>query len=140
MRLIVLDTNVVVSAGIKPGGVPAKLLFEWVLDGRVQVVTCPWVASEYRAVTQRAKFRRYKFPPQWLDFLIEESLRLPDPGVWPLPGPDPKDEPMLALAHTAGAWLVTGNLKHLPEAIRAGVTVVSPAAYLALLEGRGETN
>jgi uncharacterized protein len=133
VRLVVLDTNIIVSAGIRPEGAPAKLIMDWVLDGQVQVVTSPLIVDEYRAIVQRPKFRRFGFPPHWLEFLIEEGMRLPDPGGWPHPGPDPKDLPFLALAHTAGAWLVTGNLRHYPKEIREGVTVVSPADYLAHL-------
>jgi putative PIN family toxin of toxin-antitoxin system len=135
MRLIVLDTNVLVSAGIKPGGSPATLVMDWVLEGQLQVVTSPWIVGEYREVVRRAKFSRYGFPPLWLEFLIEESLRLPNPAPWPHPAPDPKDAPFLALAHAAGAWLVTGNLKHFPEPARHGVTVLSPTEYLLRLEG-----
>ena len=133
MRLVVLDTNVIVSAAIKPGSAPATLVMDWVLEGQVQAVTSPWIVDEYREVAQRAKFRRYGFPPRWLEFLIEESLRLPDPMAWSIPGPDPKDMPFLALAHEAGAWLVTGNLKHFPETVRNGVTVLSPSEYLTHL-------
>jgi putative PIN family toxin of toxin-antitoxin system len=135
MKLVVLDTNVIVSAGIAPGGAPAKLIFDWVLRGKVQVAVGPAVVAEYREVVQRPKFRRYGFPPLWLEFLIEESLWLPDPESWVQLDPDPKDTPFLALAHAAGAWLVTGNLKHFPEAARSGVTVLSPADYLAHLAG-----
>ncbi len=135
MRLVVLDTNIIVSAGIKPGGAPAEIVMDWVLDGQVQAVTSPWIVGEYREVVQRAKFRRYGFPPRWLEFLIEESLRMPDPAAWPHLSPDPKDGPFLALAHAAGAWLVTGNLKHFPESGREGVVVLSPADYLAHLVG-----
>jgi putative PIN family toxin of toxin-antitoxin system len=133
MRLVVLDTNIIVSAGIKPGSAPAELVMNWVLEGQIQVVTSPWIVSEYREVVRRTKFRRYGFPPHWLEFLIEESLRLPDPATWAKRGPDPKDLPFLALAHVAGAWLVTGNLKHFPETVRNGVTVLSPTEYLARL-------
>jgi uncharacterized protein len=138
MRLVVLDTNVIVSAGIKAGSAPAKIVMEWALDGRVQVVTSPWVVGEYREVIQRAGFRRYKFPPQWIEFLIEESLHIPDPAPWPYPSPDPKDAPFIALAHATGAWLVTGNIKHFPEPVRKGVTVISPGDFLAHLVGTGE--
>ena len=103
------------------------------LDGQIQVVTCRWVVSEYREVVRRAKFRRYGFPPGWLEFLIEESLRLPDPALWAKRGPEPEDLPFLALAHVAGAWLVTGNIKHFPVGVRNGVTVISPAEYLERL-------
>ncbi len=135
MRLVVLDTKVIVSAGIKPGSATADIVLDWVLDGRMQVVTSPWVVGEYREVVRREKFRRYGFPPQWLEFLIEESLHLPDPDPWPHPGPDQKDTPFLALAHAAGAWLVTGNLKHFPKAICEDVTVVSPTDFLVHLTG-----
>jgi hypothetical protein len=64
-------------------------------------------------------------------------MRLPDPAPWPLALPEPKDAPFLALAHAAGAWLVTGNLKHFPKSARIGVTVLSPADYLAHLTGEG---
>jgi putative PIN family toxin of toxin-antitoxin system len=138
MRLVVLDTNVIVSAGIKPGSVPARIVMDWALEGRLQVVTSPWIVGEYREVTQRAKFRRYGFPPQWIEFLIEESLHLPDPAPWPYPGPEPKDAPFLALANATGAWLVTGNLKHFPAPVREGVSVLAPGDYLAHLLGTGQ--
>ena len=130
MRLAVLDTNVIVSAGIKPKGAPAKLIMDWILEGQVQVVTSPSIVEEYLEVAQRAKFHRYGFPPLWLKFLIEESLSLPDPVGWTHRLPDSKDMPFLSLAYAAGAWLVTGNLRHFPEEVRNGVTVLSPANYL----------
>lgn len=136
MRLVVLDTNVIVSAGIKPSGAPAKLLMDWMLEGQVQVVTSQSVVAEYRDVVRRAKFRRYGFPPLWLEFLFDETLSLAEPDSWPLACPAAKDAPFLALAHAAGAWLVTGNLKHFPKPIRGGATVLSPNDYLAHLEGR----
>ena len=135
MRLVVLDTNVIVSAGISPVGPPAKIVADLVLRGMIHAVTSPRVVAEYREVVRRAKFHRYGLPPLWLEYLIEESMRLPDFGSWLYMCPDPKDAPFIALAHAAGAWLVTGNLKHFPEAIRNGVTVVSPAYYLAHLVG-----
>ena len=135
MRFAVLDTNVVISAGIKPKGAPARIVMDWILDGQVQTVTCPRISNEYLHVAAHAKFLRYKFPPFWLEYLIEESMLLPDPAPWPHRGPDPSDLPFLALAHAAGAWLVTGNLKHFPATVRGGIIVISPADYLAHLEG-----
>jgi len=134
MRLIVLDTNVIVSARLSPGGAPAKLVMEHVLTGGVQVATCPSVVQEYLEVVHRPKFARFGFPPPWLEYLIEDSLQMPDPAAWPVELPDAKDSVFLALAHSSGAWLVTGNLKHFPKSVRRGVTVISPAEYLADLE------
>lgn len=137
MRLAVLDTNVIVSAGIRPDSAPAKLMMNWVLEGQIQVVTCPWIVAEYREVVRRPKFRRYGFPPIWLEFVIEESMRLPDPAAWSHALPDTKDAPFLALAGKSGAWLVTGNLKHFPKEACRGATVVSPAEYLGHIQHQG---
>lgn len=41
--------------------------------------------------------------------------------------------PFLALADAAGAWLVTGNLKHFQVAGRSGVVVISSAEYFERL-------
>lgn len=129
MRLAVFDTNVIVSAGVNPDG-PPSLLVEAALSGEVRLVTCPAIVDEYLDVVRRAKFLRYRFPPPWLQLLIEESLQLPDPEPGPHQLPDPDDAPFLALAHRAGAWLVSGNLRHFPPSARRGVTVLTPAAYL----------
>jgi predicted nucleic acid-binding protein len=134
MRLIVLDTNVVISAGIRRTGPPAILMNHWLVEQRLQAVTCPWIIGEYREVARREKLRRCGFPPPWLESMMDGTLLLPDPPDWPHPIPDPKDAPFLALAHTAGAWLVTGNLKHFPKTGRRGVTVLSPAEYLSHLQ------
>jgi putative PIN family toxin of toxin-antitoxin system len=135
MRLAVFDTNVIVSAGIQPNGTPAQLLLEWVLVRRVQLVSSPAVVSKYREVVRRDKFRRYEFPPLWLEVAIEHSLWLPEPAPRPISCPDPNDAPFLTLAGASGAWLVTGNLKHFPENTRGGVRVITPSEYLAHLEG-----
>ena len=133
MRLAVFDTNVIISAGIQPDHAPAKLGSDWILEGQVQLVVSPQIITEYREVARRSKFRRYGFPPLWLEFLIEEGLSLPDPPLWPDSLPDPKDACFLSLAHKSGAWLVTGNRKHFPEDKCRGVTVISPGEYLRKL-------
>jgi predicted nucleic acid-binding protein len=134
MRLAVLDTNVVVSAGLKLDSVPYRLVMDWVFAGQVQAVTCAEVIREYREVLWRPKFTRHGFPPDWIEGMIDKSLNLPDPAPWPLALPDAADAVFLSLAHASGAWLVTGNLKHFPKSARRGVTVISPAEYLAGLE------
>ncbi|HLJ77390.1 MAG TPA: putative toxin-antitoxin system toxin component, PIN family [Acidobacteriaceae bacterium] len=134
MRLAVLDTNVIVSAGVKPDGIP-RLVVERMLLGEAHIVTCPGVLDEYIDVMQRAKFTRYTFPPPWLGSLIEESIHVPDPEPWPYALPDPDDRIFIALAHASGAPLITGNLRHFPPSARGGVKVLSPADYLAQLTG-----
>lgn len=138
MKLIVLDTNAIVSAGVSPDGPLARLVLDWVLRAQVAVVTCPWIVEEYRTVARRSKFTAYGFPTSWLEPLIDATLHLSDPAPWPYSLPDPKDAVFLALAQTSGAWMVTGNLKHFPEKACRGATVISPANYLAHLLAGGK--
>lgn len=132
MRLVLLDTNVLVSAAIKPESTPARLALA-ALRGEIQLVVCPSVAAEYRAVMHYARFARYGFPPLWLEFLIDAALKAPEPATWPHTLPDADDAKFLALAKATGAWLVTGNLKHYPRAQCDGVKVLTPAEYSLLL-------
>jgi predicted nucleic acid-binding protein len=129
-HLIVLDTNEVVSAGLN-SGTPSSTLIEKCLSRELILVTCPAIVDEYWAVLQRPKFSRFGFPPLWLDGLLHVAHHLShDPELWPQVGPDPDDLVFLSLAKQMGAVLVTGNIKHFPKAIRAGVLVISPSEYL----------
>jgi len=134
MRLVVLDTNVIVSAGIKPKGFPAQIVQSVIQDASIQIAVNPSIVEEYRRVSLYSKFAQYGFPPQWLEFLIENALRFPDGDPWPHPLPDPDDARFLSLAHKTGAWLITGNLKHYPAESREAVTVHTPAEYMAILD------
>ncbi len=128
--LAILDTKVIVSAGIRPGGGPARIV-DAALDGLLVPVISPSVAREYHDVVTRPKSMRLNFPPIWLTGLIDMAHRLErDPTPWPLTGPDPGDLIFLALAHATGATLVTGNKADFPKRIRKNVTVMTPAEYL----------
>ena len=134
MRLVVLDTNVIISAGIKPQGFPARIVHAAIQPAKIQIVVSPTIIAEYRRVSQYSKFAQYGFPPLWLEFLIEEALKVQDVGTWPHRLPDPDDACFLSLAQATGAWLVTGNLKHYPVELRENVVVCSPADYMAKLD------
>ena len=134
MRLVVLDTNVIVSAGIKRDGFPARIVRSAIQEANIQIAVSPSVVAEYRRVSRYSKFAQYDFPPEWLEFLIESALRFPDGASWPHPLPDPDDASFLSLVKTTGAWLITGNLKHYPARSRGGVIVRTSAEYVALLD------
>jgi predicted nucleic acid-binding protein len=127
---LVLDTNILVSAALRPGSDLARIV-ERIFLRQVPLHVCPAVVVEYREVLNRPKFRSKGLPPRWLPRLLQVAFHEPEPATWPLAGPDPDDLVFLALAKASGAVLVTGNLAHFPEGIRAGVRVLSPAGYLA---------
>ncbi|MBS1767225.1 MAG: putative toxin-antitoxin system toxin component, PIN family [Acidobacteria bacterium] len=129
-RAVVLDTNIIVSAGIQLASPPAGLV-ELVLDGELLLFTCPTVIEEYLEVLNRPRFKKHLFPPAWLPTLLGSgTIRPVDPPPWPLAGPDADDLVFLALAKQERAVLVTGNEKHYPEEIREGVIVQTPRAFL----------
>jgi uncharacterized protein len=134
MRLVVLDTNVIVSAGIKPSGFPAQIVRTAIQKASIQIAVSPSIVAEYWRVSQYSKFAQYDFPPLWLEFLIESALRFPDGEPWSHPLPDPDDGHFLSLAKRTGAWLITGNLKHYPVKSREDIIIHTPAEYVALLD------
>jgi uncharacterized protein len=134
MRLVVLDTNVIVSAGIKRDSFPARIIRSAIQEANIQIAVNPSIVAEYRRVSQYSKFAQYGFPPEWLEFLIESALRFPDGGSWPHPLPDPDDASFLSLAKMTGGWLITGNLKHYPARSRGGVIVRTPTEYVSMLD------
>jgi predicted nucleic acid-binding protein len=130
-RAVVLDTNVLVSAALKPGSDLARIV-ERALLRQMPLHVCPSIVDEYREVLHRPKFRNKGLPPSWFARLLQVAFHEPEPRPWPLPGPDEDDLVFLALAKASGAALVTGNQAHYPEAIRDGVLVLSPADYLTM--------
>lgn len=132
-RALVLDTNVLVSAALRPESDVARIV-ERLLLRQVPIFVCPSIVLEYGMVLNRPKFRPKGFPPTWPPRLLQVAFHEPEPAIWPLDGPDRDVLVFLSLAEASGAVLVSGNLAHFPENIRDGVLVLSPAAYLAGVE------
>lgn len=135
-RLVVLDTNILVSAGLTQG--PPAQVVALALRRELSIIVCPGILHEYLEVMHRPKFDKAGFPPGWLARLLALATRLPlDPPAWTLDLPDPKDAAFLALAKITGAFLVTGNLRHFPPEVRQGVEVHAPREFLARLANPG---
>jgi putative PIN family toxin of toxin-antitoxin system len=130
-RAVVLDTNLLVSAALKPASDLARIL-ERVLLRQAPIYVCPSIVAEYHEVLNRPKFRPKGFPPAWLPRLLQVAFHEVEPAPWPLEGPDPDDLVFLALAKATGAMLITGNQGHFPVEIRNDVVVCSPGEYLKI--------
>jgi putative PIN family toxin of toxin-antitoxin system len=132
MRLV-LDTNVVVSALLKPASVPGRALAAiWATDA--VVLYDARIEQEYRDVLRRPKFRA--IASQLVDdFLATLSARGQDLGdvpAWRGAMTDDDDRVFVevALAGRAHA-IVTGNIRDYPVGL--GFEVHPPATLLAML-------
>ena len=113
----VIDTNVLVSAAMKPESIPGQVL-ELVLDGVIVPVLNKTIIEEYRDVLLRPKF---DFPEQVVKDILSE---IDGHGIYvdaepiDIDFPDPKDlvfyEVVMEERKEEDAYLVTGNVKHFP--------------------------
>ena len=134
----VLDTNVLVSALISPGGGSARLLLE-LRSGAFELIVSPLLLAELRAVLGRDKFRRYVSEAEadaYVGLIRTEAAVRADPAPSrEALSADPDDEYLVELARDAGAdVLVTGDA-HLLD-LRAIIPVMTPAEFLETLAGR----
>jgi putative PIN family toxin of toxin-antitoxin system len=134
----VLDTNVLVSALISPGGSSARLLLA-LRSGAFELIVSPLLLAELREVLQRDKLRRYVLESEadaYVELIRSEGVVRADPRPSPEPlSADPDDEYLIDLARDARAdALVTGDA-HLLD-LRAIIPVMSPAEFLETLPDR----
>jgi putative PIN family toxin of toxin-antitoxin system len=112
--LVVIDTNVLVSALLSKDSAPAKIL-GLVLNGLFTPCHDHRIMAEYRNVLRRPKFGL----PTWavtdlLEFIAESGLSVAPPPLAPSSA-DEADQKFYEVARFCQAWLITGNLKHFPK-------------------------
>lgn len=127
---IVLDTNVLVSALLRPESPPGRTL-DLVLARQVTLALDHRIFNEYQDVLFRPEFA---FPRATLRSLLEfiwQSSERVQAVPLPICLPDPNDVMFIEVTISAQAdALVTGNLKHFPEDQRHGARVLSPRQWL----------
>lgn len=133
---VVVDTNVVVSGLLTPGGRPALVLSSLELES-VAPLLDQRILDEYRNVLVRPALALPAEVVRGTISFFERQGKRVSANRLDVELPDPDDLPFLEVAFTGRAdALVTGNLKHYPPASRCGVRVVGPAAYLRLLDAK----
>jgi putative PIN family toxin of toxin-antitoxin system len=131
---VVIDTNVVVSAALTPGGKPDQIV-QLALAGGVVVLHDARILAEYREVLARPHLGLDRMTTETLIASLERVGELvAGPPPYELPVPDPDDLPFIevALAGSADA-IATGNRSHFPKDM--GIEVLTPAELLARLRG-----
>ena len=130
---IVLDTNILVFAFLKPRSKPARIL-RLVLQGDIEIIINEPILEEYLEVLKRPKFDLNLENVQTiLEVIRSKGINAPY-LTESFDLPDSSDEPFLeaALASTADV-LITGNKKHFPKKSCKGQRVVTPAEFLNAL-------
>ena len=112
--LVVIDTNILVSALWSRTGAPAKVV-SMILSGEMVPCYDYRILCEYREVLQRSKFGFSKGEInsllEWFESNGRSVLAEPLDEVFI----DETDKKFYEVAKFCGAVLVTGNLKHFPE-------------------------
>jgi putative PIN family toxin of toxin-antitoxin system len=113
LRLVV-DTNVLISAALKPEGLQRTVIL-LAITKPARLYISAAILSEFRNVLSRPELRIRKGLQQQLLTLIENRARLVSPSRRLHVTNDPDDNIFLECADAARAdYLITGNQKHFP--------------------------
>lgn len=129
---VVLDTNVVVSALLRSGGLPEAVLTV-ALDRIAQLCISEPVLKEYQEVLSRPKLGIARKR-------VETALkRIREVSLWVAPSTpvaaciDPDDDIFVECAVAAEAdYLVTGNSAHFPE-VWGNTQIVTPREFIGIV-------
>lgn len=123
---VVLDTNILISALIRPKSV-ARQIYEATRSGRIALVTCDAQLDESRRVTRYPKVQRYIRPAEagaMLNELRELAVYIEVNEKVDV-SPDPADNFLFAIAQASQAeYLVTGDKEDVLALGRQGKTQI----------------
>jgi uncharacterized protein len=112
---LVLDTNIIVSAALKPDGLQRTILL-LALTKPARLYVTEAILAEYAAVLARPELKIRKGLRQQLLQLIRSRAHRVSPARRLQVTPDPDDNLLLECADAARAdYLVTGNQRHFPK-------------------------
>ena len=116
MRLV-LDTNIVVSAFINPGGKPSQIV-KIILARRAELCCNSVILSEYENVMLRPKFSSKIDSGDVRRFIkLLRSIGISfDPFQSKIKLQDESDRIFYDTARESGSFLISGNIKHYPKA------------------------
>lgn len=132
--IVVIDTNVIVSALLKENSIPHEII-RHVFFKKITLCYTYEILLEYTTVLNRDAFSSY-IPKEaihaFLDFVTYECCSV-SPVSYNQEVPDTSDIPFIeACIGSRADFLVTGNKKHFPRSI-GKTKIVSPKELIALL-------
>ena len=140
--IIVLDTNVIISALLSPKGPAAEIIRRWEAE-EIEIVTSPPLISELERVLTYPRVRRHlQFSDDEIDTLLQRLIAattVVDPhSTLDLVSTDLADNRVLECAIAGGAsYIVTGDTHLLELKDYRQIVILQPAAFLAVLKLEG---
>ena len=129
---LVMDTNVVVSAALKPEGLQRTVVLFAMSKPVLWYISDP-ILSEYALVLARPELKIRRSLRQQLLQLIRNRARLITPSHLPLVTSDPGDNIFIECADAARAdYLVTGNQRHFPKFWK-NTKIISSREFLGVI-------
>jgi putative PIN family toxin of toxin-antitoxin system len=129
---LVIDTNILVSAALKPDGLQRTvLLLAMTKPARLYVTET--VLAEYREVLARPELKIRRGLRQQLLQLIKNHAQLVTPARALQVAKDPDDNKFLECADAARAdYLVTGNQRHFPKFWK-NTKIITPREFIGIV-------
>jgi hypothetical protein len=136
--IIVLDTNVIVSALLSPKGAPAEIIRRWEADEFELVTSPPLITELKRALTYEQVQKYLKLSPEEIDAFLKRlrtMARIVEPQLTvEVIKEDPDDNRVLECALTGGAGYIVSGDKHLLDLKEyRQIVILNPAGFLAAL-------
>lgn len=139
MRRAVLDANVYVSAAVHADGPPGRIVESFLRKAAFEIVLSPVIVEEVLRALTYPKVRKLIRGDIRFGLWFEDIVMLAElvAGELVLPGlcHDPDDDKYIAAAIEGNAaFIVTGDRQLLSLAEHEGVHIVTPRAFLDLLD------
>jgi putative PIN family toxin of toxin-antitoxin system len=113
---VVLDTNVLISACLKPDGLEARVA-AMAVAGALEACVTDEILAEYKDVLSRHKFRAWRdVSDALLAALAPRTLHVVGGAPVQASNDDDDNRFLECAAASEAAFLITGNLRHYPPA------------------------
>lgn len=136
--ILVLDTNVIISALLSPDGPPAEIVKLWEAD-RIEVATSLVLLAELERVLEYPRVREHFEDPSGVTVLLKRfrvvaTLVEPGPDLDVIER-DPSDNRFLECAVAANAsYIISGDDHLLAIGEYRGIVILKPADFLLVMK------
>jgi putative PIN family toxin of toxin-antitoxin system len=134
-----LDANVLISAAIRPGGPPGRIVSALFEGSVFELVLSPAIVEEVETALKLARIRKYLVSPSetllWLSDVVALADLVVDTGRAKGVCRDADDDVVLSAALEGRAdVIVTGDDDLLTLGEHAGITITAPRVFLASID------